>query len=107
MNEEKEIIKEKKKLTGFCKAIIAECVILLVCAVVLRLTVFPVFAQGGMKHVVIATHTFMIGFTATMFSILAVLVRRKWKSHKKYILPPAIFTLFGYILLALANEINF
>ncbi len=103
MNEEKKV----KKLSSFGKIIIAECIILMVCAVVLRLGVFPLLARGGMKHVVVATHVFMIGLTATMFSIFAIFFRRKWKSHKKYILPPAIFTLFGYILLALANEINF
>ena len=98
---------DKKKLSGFAKIVIAECVVLLVCAVVMRLGVFPYLARGGMKHVVLATHAFMIGLTATLFSVVAVLVKRKWNSHKKYIILPAIFMVFGYILLALANEINF
>ena len=98
---------EKKKLGVFGKIIIAECIILLLCAVILRLGVFPYLAHGGMKHVVVATHTFMIGLTATLFSLFAILFRRKWQSHKKYILLPGIFTVFGYILLILANEINF
>ena len=107
MNEEKKLKTEKKKLSGFTKIVIAECVILFICAVILRLGVFPTLAHGGMKHVVVATHAFMIGLTATLFSAFAVVFKRKWKSHKKYIILPAIFMVFGYILLALANEINF
>lgn len=112
MNEEKELISEKadekpKKLTGFKKIIIIECAVLIVLAVVLRVLVFPYLAQGGMKHVVVATHAFMIGLTATVFSIFAVLFRRLWKTHKKYVLIPAIFTVFGYLLLMAANDINF
>ncbi len=103
MNEEKKV----KKLSRFGKIIIAECIVLIICAIILRLGVFPYLARGGMKHVVVATHAFMIGLTATMFSMLAIFVRRKWKTHKKYVLLPGIFTLFGYILLTLANEINF
>ena len=99
--------KKSKKISIFTKVIIAECVILAIAAFILRLWVFPYLAHGGMKHVVVATHAFMIGLTATLFSILAIIVKRKWKSHKKYILPPAIFMVFGYILLMLANEINF
>lgn len=98
---------EKKKLGTFGKIVIAECVVLLICAFVMRLGVFPYLARGGMKHVVLATHAFMIGLTATLFSIIAVLVKRKWKSHRKYIVFPAIFMVFGYILQILANEINF
>lgn len=98
---------DKKRLTAFVKIVIAECAVLVVCALVMRLGVFPYLARGGMKHVVLAMHTFMIGLTATLFSILAILVKRKWKTHKKYIILPAIFMVFGYILLALANEINF
>lgn len=98
---------KRRKLSIFAKIIIAECAILAMAVFVLRLWVFPYIAQGGMKHVVIATHAFMIGLTATLFSVFAILFKRVWKSHKKYILPPAIFTVFGYILLMLANEINF
>lgn len=106
MNEEKGS-KKPKKLTGFSKVIITECIVLIILAVVMRAGVFPYLARGGMKHVVVATHTFMIGLTATVFSIFAVLFRRLWKSHKKYILIPVIFTVFGYVLLTLANELNF
>lgn len=96
-----------KKLTGFVKIIIAECIVLAICFVAARIWVFPYLAQGGMKHVIVATHAFMIGLTCTIFAILAVLLRRKWKSHKKYILIPVIFTVFGYLLLMAANDINF
>ena len=98
---------KKRKLSVFAKIIIAECITLAAAAFVLRLWVFPYLAQYGMKHVVISTHAFMIGLTATLFSVFAILFKRVWKSHKKYILPPAIFAVFGYILLMLANEINF
>ncbi|MBQ6795961.1 MAG: hypothetical protein IJO83_07440 [Clostridia bacterium] len=98
---------EKKKLGVFGKIVIAECIVLLLCAVILRLGVFPYLAHGGMKHVVLATHTFMIGLTATLFSLFAIVFCRKWKSHKKYVILPAVFMVFGYILLMLANEINF
>lgn len=99
--------KKKIKLSNFIKFIIGECIVLAIAVFSLRLWLFPYLAQGGMKHVIISTHAFMIGLTATLFSILAILVKRKWKSHKKFILPPAIFMVFGYILLLVANELNF
>lgn len=99
--------KKKIKLSNFTKFIIGECIILAIAVLSLRSWVFPYLAHGGMKHVVISTHALMIGITSTLFSIVAILVKRKWKSHKKFILPPAIFMVFGYILLLVANELNF
>ncbi len=96
-----------KKLTGFVKAVIVECVVLVLCVIAARVWVFPYLAQGGMKHVVVATHFFMIGLSATVFAVFAILFSRKWKTHKKFILPPAIFAIFGYLLLMAANDINF
>lgn len=96
-----------KKLNSFVKAVIVECIVLALCVIAARIWIFPHLAHGGMKHVIIATHCFMIGLSATVFAIFAVLFRRKWKTHKKFILPPAIFAIFGYLLLIAANDINF
>lgn len=89
------------------RVIIVEAMVLAAAAVVLRIWVFPYLAQGGMKHVIFATHAFMIGLTATIFSVVAISVKRLWKTHKIYVLIPVIFTVFGYLLLMAANDLNF
>ncbi|MBR5535845.1 MAG: hypothetical protein IKU60_04270 [Clostridia bacterium] len=100
-------MENKKKLSKFSKAVIVEIMVLCVLTVVLRIWVLPYLAHGGMLHVALSTHVFMIGLTATAFTLFAVFFKRGWRGHKKYILIPGIFTVFGYILLALANEMNF
>lgn len=90
----------------FYKIIILEAVILGVLLVCSRWLIFPNIAGKEMLHMQIAVHTFMIGLCTTIFSFLAIVVKRKWKTHKKYILIPVIFTVFGYLMQLAANEIT-
>lgn len=106
MEESKEQ-KEKKRLSNFTKFIIGEGAVLIIALLVCRGWVFPFLARGGMGHVEIATHVMMIGVTATIFSVFAILFRRVWSTHKKYVLIPAIFTVFGFLMQMIASELNF
>lgn len=116
MNEEVKVNKEeyadsidteKKPDKRFKKIIIVEVIILVAALFVFRGLVFPVVSKTSMLHVEIAMHSLMIGLTASCFSVFAILFKRVWKTHKKYVLLPAIFTVFGYLMLMLANELNF
>lgn len=98
---------DDREMRNVKRVIIVEAVMLIAAAVILRIWVFPYLAEGGMKHVAVATHAFMIGITATIFSAVAISVKRLWKTHKIYVLIPVIFTVFGYLMLMAANDLNF
>ncbi len=99
--------KKFKGLSNFGKIVIGEIVVLIIVLFVCRMFVFPELAKGmDMMHIQIATHTFVIGICATIFSVVAILVKRKMKTHKKYIILPVIFTLFGFLMQVFAEEIT-
>ncbi len=93
-----------KKLS-FKKAVIIEAAVLAALLVVFRLFLFPLMTKG-MMHVVISTHIFAIGLMASIFAAFAITVKRAWKTHGKYILMPIIFTVFGFLMQCLANEVS-
>ena len=98
---------KSKGLSNFGKIVIGEIIVLLVVLVLCRIFIFP--AIGGrmdMLHIQIATHTIMTGICATIFSVFAIVVKKKIKTHKKYIIIPVIFTLFGFLMHMLAEEIS-
>ncbi len=88
------------------KFIIGEIIVLAIVLLLCAGWIFPAIAGPGMLHVAISVHTFMIGLTATIFSLIAVFLRKKWKTHKIYVLIPVIFTVFGYVMQIIANNTN-
>ena len=101
MNEKKGF-----KLNKFTKVIIGEIILLAVMVLVCRMWIFPVISGINMYHIQVATHAVMIGICMVIFSVMAILAKRKWKTHKKYVLLPVIFTVFAYILYVVAGEIS-
>lgn len=87
------------------RIIIAECIMLAACIVLARWIIFPLIAGKSMLHVQVAMHIFMIGICATIFSLVAISIKRKWKTHGMYILIPVIFTVFGYLMQIISGEI--
>lgn len=98
--------KKKFKLDRFMKIVIAEIIVLAVLLVVSRLWLFPFISGMAMLHVQIAINTLMIGICATIFTVFAVFFKKEWRKSKKYIVLPVIFTVFGYLLLKMAEEIS-
>lgn len=97
---------EKKTLSKIKKFILGEIIVLAVVLLLCGGWIFPLIAGEEMLHVTISIHTFMIGITATAFSLFAILFRRVWRSHKIFVLIPVVFTVFGYLMLVAANNIN-
>ncbi len=93
-----------KKLS-FKKAVIIEAAVLAVLLVVFWLFLFPLMTKG-MMHVVISTHIFAIGLMALIFGAFAITVKKAWKTHGKYMLMLIIFTVFGFLMQCLANEVG-
>jgi len=87
------------------KALIIEAVVLLIMAFIFRFFIFD-HMVNGMMHVIFSLHVFMIGATASAFTIIALTIKRAWKTHGIYLLFPLIFALFGFILQQLAEEIS-
>ena len=98
--------KKKFRLNKFSKIVIGEIIVLAVVVLLCRMWIFPLISGMDMYHIQVATHALMIGICASVFSLIAILVKRKWKTHKKYILLPVIFTVFAYILFAVSGEIS-
>ena len=98
--------KKKFRLNKFSKIIIGEGIVLAVIVLLCRIWIFPLISGIDMYHVQVAIHALMIGICTTIFTVFAILVKRKWKTHKKYILIPVIFTVFAYILYAVSGEIS-
>lgn len=113
--EEKEIlteektgeVKEKKPISKITKIIIGEVIALVIVLIICRGFIFPPMSKVGEMHTVISLHSFMIGLTATIFSLFAITFRKVWKTHGKYVLIPVIFTVFGYLMIMIAQEISF
>ena len=89
------------------KAAMVEGAVLLAALILLRAVVFPLIDGEAMLHVEIAMHIFMIGATITLFSAIALTVKRAWKKYGKYMLLPLIFNVFGILVQIAANDINF
>ena len=98
--------KKKFRLDKFGKIIIGEIIALAIIVLLCRIWIFPLISGIDMYHVQVAIHALMIGLCASIFTAIAILVKRKWKTHKKYILLPVIFTVFAWILYAVSSEIS-
>lgn len=94
----------KKKVVAFAWA---EALILFVVMLICRLSVFPKMAKVGELHTRIALECFGTGMTVTIISIMALSVKRAWKTKGIYVVYPLIFFLFAIGLLMVTNEINF
>lgn len=96
-----------KGLSKFGKIVIIEIIALIIVLILCRAFIFPAIGGGkDMLHIQLSTHAIMIGICATIFSVFAMAVKKKLKTHKKYIILPVIFTLFGFLMHALAEEIS-
>ena len=89
------------------KVAMIESIVLLVLLILLRGVVFPMIAGKAMLHVEIAVNLFMMGASFTVFTAVALTVKRAWKTHGKYMLVPLIFNVFGILVQIAANSINF
>ena len=98
---------ERKPMDKVTKIAIVEALVLFIVLFICRAWIFPGMARVGEMHSIIALHSFMIGMTATLFSLFAITFRRVWKTHGKYVILPIIFTVFAFLMQTIVNEINF
>lgn len=96
---------EKQPKSLFAGVIIWEAAALVAVLFVCRMWIFPAMGGNGLLVVDIATHTLGLGILATVGTILWLIGAKKWKTHKKYVAIPVIFTLFGFYMQIIAEEI--
>ncbi len=86
---------------------LAEALVLFVVMLLCRVAVFPKMAKVGELHTRIALECFGIGMCVTIFSVLAISVKKAWKTKGIYVIYSLVFLLFAIGLLMVTNEINF
>ncbi len=91
---------------NFKKIILVESIVLACALGLFRVFLFPVLSRGGMMHLAMSMHIFMVGLMVTIFTTLTVFFKRGFKDKKYLIAMPAIFTIFGYLLIIMANGMN-
>ncbi len=96
----------KKGNNRFKTFIIAEIIFLVIMLFVARMWILPALSGESMLHIRVATNVFMIGLCVSIFTLFATFFKREWRGNKKYIAIPAIFTVFGFLLMQFAQEVS-